>query len=167
MESHRTHTYRARATATKITSKGTSNLSKHPSAQRGQNFPWCPEPRDREARQVHKVGWGGHYSILLFPSLRWGQESKIGEIWGQTHTYMHMLRPQQRGPSHRMSGREAEAGGSPSVCAGLPQEALFVCSPTLYDSNVQSTSCQSRDGPTGIYMTDSFSQGSASPAGPG
>ena len=61
-----------------------------------------------EAMQAPRMGCGGRYfSILLFPSLGWGQELRTGEIWGQTvtHTQANAYTPAARPPrSHGWEG---------------------------------------------------------------
>ena len=94
----------------------------------------------REAMQAPRMHCGGRYfSILLFPSLGWGQELRTGEIWGQTvsHTQENAMTRAARPP--RSHGGEGSWGlGPPECVGGTLQEALCVRSSMPHDSNAQS-----------------------------
>ena len=97
MESQNTHTHAA--TATKITSKGASNLSEQPSSQRTE-FPMmpCALRQEGEAGCLDGV-WRPLLLLRLtwFPSLGWGpgvEDWADLETVTHTHTHTHSHTPQ-------------------------------------------------------------------------
>lgn len=168
------HTHTHAATATKITSKGASNLSEHPSSQRTE-FPMMPcAPRQEGEASCQDGVWRPLLLLHLiwFPSLGWGPGV---EDWADletvthihTHSFTHKQHtPQQRGLPDLMSGRELRPIAPKCVGRALQEPCLSVHpSPMIPMSKVPPIGAGKVS--MGIHMTDSFSQVSASPAGPG
>lgn len=85
------------------------------------------------------------------------------EDWGSfgkkhTHTYTPALRPPRS---------DAGSGGGGSAWGPrIPKRVDRTSKVPVHNPNAQSGAHQGRERPYGVYITDSFSQGSASPAGP-